>query len=622
MGFLKKAVDFFSFPSHSRTMGILIMFVLASAISLTVIVAQQQQTLKQHAAGPGDYVTCGEDLNCNETHVKDTCVAGWSKCLSAKSFQNSDVIYSGGKSLSLVCCDSTNYRGAFSACYLEKVGNSSGYACTPPSPPSEDYPLCGDNLQCDSSHIQNTCASGRFQCLSTKTFWNSDQIWDSGGRKSLVCCDNGSNPTLTAAPTTPPTACLTNSGRTCVQNPTECTGKIVASGTADCPPYYLCCEFSTSTPTPTLTPTRTPTSTPTPTRTLTPTPSTNNCTAQDGFCVFSTYDCQTQGGQVKSSGTDCLPYVCCKTVSATSTPTPRTSTPTPTPPSTGNGTLSLIAVDSVTSRPISGASLTAKQGATVVQTSTATPLTISVPPGTYTLIVSAPCYEDDIEDMSIASGNNGSNDNFPLVAINPPPAGCSTNPTPTLGAGDMIIQLSAGTSDAFAYLFTDTRKTVPELVVKKNQILLTAYLYTLDFNKGSETTLGAGASAIGTLTAAKKGSTIKITVTPTTKGITPGTAYKVLLKSPKYLRVFEGNITAPGSGGTATLTLSKSLASGAGDANNDNSLDIIDYFTAVLPCIGSKSCSNKEAADINDDGQVDGIDLNFITTNLAKREGD
>lgn len=51
MNFLQKFRDFVSNPSQSRTMGLLVTLVLVSAVFLTVTVAQQQQTLKQRAAG-------------------------------------------------------------------------------------------------------------------------------------------------------------------------------------------------------------------------------------------------------------------------------------------------------------------------------------------------------------------------------------------------------------------------------------------------------------------------------------------------------------------------------------------------------------------------------------------
>lgn len=50
MGFFKNAFEFVARPTHSRTMGILIFFVLIAAVSLTVYVAQQQQQLRQKAA--------------------------------------------------------------------------------------------------------------------------------------------------------------------------------------------------------------------------------------------------------------------------------------------------------------------------------------------------------------------------------------------------------------------------------------------------------------------------------------------------------------------------------------------------------------------------------------------
>ena len=68
MGFFKKAIDFISRPTQSRTMGILIFFVLIAALSLTVIVAQQQQNLKQRAAGDAcDYISTIADCPTTAT---------------------------------------------------------------------------------------------------------------------------------------------------------------------------------------------------------------------------------------------------------------------------------------------------------------------------------------------------------------------------------------------------------------------------------------------------------------------------------------------------------------------------------------------------------------------------
>lgn len=50
MGLLRHVFDFVSRPTHSRTMGLLTVLILAVAVFLTVNVAQQQQQIKQQAA--------------------------------------------------------------------------------------------------------------------------------------------------------------------------------------------------------------------------------------------------------------------------------------------------------------------------------------------------------------------------------------------------------------------------------------------------------------------------------------------------------------------------------------------------------------------------------------------
>ena len=54
MSFIRRAFDFIGRPSHSRTLGIVIFFILVATLSLTVYVAQQQQQIKQRAS---DYCT-------------------------------------------------------------------------------------------------------------------------------------------------------------------------------------------------------------------------------------------------------------------------------------------------------------------------------------------------------------------------------------------------------------------------------------------------------------------------------------------------------------------------------------------------------------------------------------
>ncbi len=59
----------------------------------------------------------------------------------------------------------------------------------------------------------------------------------------------------------------------------------------------------------------------------------------------------------------------------------------------------------------------------------------------------------------------------------------------------------------------------------------------------------------------------------------------------------------------------------SGDINQDNEISLIDY-NAIRSCYGTKSCSAKTGADLNDDGKVDEVDLNILFAGLAKRQGD
>ena len=62
-----------------------------------------------------------------------------------------------------------------------------------------------------------------------------------------------------------------------------------------------------------------------------------------------------------------------------------------------------------------------------------------------------------------------------------------------------------------------------------------------------------------------------------------------------------------------------SLSLTAGDINNDNQLDILDY-SILLSCFGSKFtssiCISKEA-DITDDGAVTGEDYNLFLREIS-----
>jgi len=82
MGFLRRVIDFLSRPSHSRTMGLVVMLILVVAVSLTVIAAQQQQQLKQRAAEITQECAAADSIPpCSSSNpANNTCDSEGTKC--------------------------------------------------------------------------------------------------------------------------------------------------------------------------------------------------------------------------------------------------------------------------------------------------------------------------------------------------------------------------------------------------------------------------------------------------------------------------------------------------------------------------------------------------------------
>ena len=58
MGFIRRAFEFVVRPTHTRTLGLVLMLALVAAVSLTVYVAQQQQETRQRASGLESFNQC------------------------------------------------------------------------------------------------------------------------------------------------------------------------------------------------------------------------------------------------------------------------------------------------------------------------------------------------------------------------------------------------------------------------------------------------------------------------------------------------------------------------------------------------------------------------------------
>lgn len=176
-------------------MGILVMLVLVSAVSLTVVVSQQQQTLKQRAS-EAEFAQCGEGLGgllfnrCEAATEASACDVPRRKCLSTTDFGDAALQYPDGKNL--VCCPSTGYSKESGTCKLVDDPEQKGYGYFQ-SPTCDDKilpPPCGEH-SCRGLSLSESRSCAEInperptKCLLDSSFW------DAGSRiegKWLACC--------------------------------------------------------------------------------------------------------------------------------------------------------------------------------------------------------------------------------------------------------------------------------------------------------------------------------------------------------------------------------------------------------------------------------------------------
>ena len=77
-----------------------------------------------------------------------------------------------------------------------------------------------------------------------------------------------------------------------------------------------------------------------------------------------------------------------------------------------------------------------------------------------------------------------------------------------------------------------------------------------------------------------------------------------------FFKGFVSNVSLSQGPTVNPAPVTPTLKVGLGD--DGRSVDVVSYFNALISCFGTKSCSNKQAADLNDDGSVDGIDFNVF----------
>ena len=144
---------------------------------------------------------------------------------------------------------------------------------------------------------------------------------------------------------------------------------------------------------------------------------------------------------------------------------------------------------------------------------------------------------------------------------------------------------------------------------------------TIEDNLGSLVTTGIGYVQFDQITGEFLG-TISLPLL-----LSPG-SYITKITSPSYLRKgVAGFLSITSSNQTSTIPVAKTTLT-VGDPNNDNALDILDY-NMLLDCFSitspPKACieeTKKQATDLNDDGIINGVDINLFIRNTTVRTGD
>lgn len=599
MNFLRKLRDYVKNPSHSRTMGLLAVLLLVFAISLTVVIAQRQQTLKQYAAEPSrdDIIgSCTDDSGtkydyCNSSGSYIVYYEGAFNCDTSRIECSNDEFCVGRETdssgdtqrpeckpvLTTACevsgntCTDASGEGPFAG-VCEDSDKIKTYSCQhnyciattttcPLSHPecslnSYDIPVCQETTTvCVNS---NGTYNSTYSCCANDTYTGAalKACPDSEGSTTGTCilatetCGTTADSTPTPTPTETQTGCV-ESGKTC----TDSNGTHTDSCTSDAGGYEYNCYN-------------------------------NLCSVGNFTCNYPNYTCSETGNVV-----DCFP-------ATDVTPTIR---PT--------GTQECVE---------SGKTCTDENG-TYADACTS----------------DAGGYEYNCYNNHCGVGNFTCN--YPDYTcsetsnvVDCVPAGSASTPTPTpiltsapaptARPDDTVITFD---TSAFNYLFTNDKG---ERITTKSKDL-TIYLY-------DSTDTPATSDPKGEEPIAKNNNPARLSpsgIISVNLGKVPAGTYKVLLKNSKYLRItLASNLNITSSGGEKTLAttnFSKRLADGIGDVDDNNVLNVADY-NAIVGCLGSKqntsSCVADDSADLNDDGEIDGVDLNYFLVSLSftSREGD
>lgn len=279
MGFLRKAIDFVVHPTHSRTLGLVVMLVLAAAVSLTVYVAQQQQDLRQRAASPS---SCNPACEPNDPCIFYDYFGTTGYSCSSKLAPPTLKPTATPTPSPIPTPTAVPTPAKIAAALLptptptkSPICGVLGQTCCPTNPQCLSGGVCGSENSCE----QSQCGSPGQKCCETNPQCST------GSCSADNTCDVATAvPTPTRTPT--PTPFKLASSSLC-NNPTCADDEVCTQVIEGQIAVYQCFAKTfvpSSTPNPTPIP-PTPTKTPIPTATV---PPTNTPTPQTPICSIET----------------------------------------------------------------------------------------------------------------------------------------------------------------------------------------------------------------------------------------------------------------------------------------------------------------------------------------------
>lgn len=187
MNFLQKLWNFIRHPTHTRTMGLIIMLVLVSAVSLTVIAAQQQQQIRQRAADNCTEIHSGTNQTCSGRFYSYDESAKTCDFQSAQDMPDSITGNACAQKLGLNCQDESTSMGGYitKLCPPDSLTASKDTvpAPVPAAPASTSTSATGTTIECS----QDADCDDNNPCTADSCSWSGTCTRNANIQEGISC---------------------------------------------------------------------------------------------------------------------------------------------------------------------------------------------------------------------------------------------------------------------------------------------------------------------------------------------------------------------------------------------------------------------------------------------------